>query len=416
MLGKTVQTNLPVPLANVSVSVLELVGFLRVASEPEEPTSVRGKTTMPKAAAEPGSSLFKDRYNPKSIAVMGETIKREYPQFDVSAFVKSVITDEFPRLEFKDRGRAIARALAEHLPTAYGRAIDILIKAAPLLGGFENWAAITFIELFGIEHFEESVRGMKALTRYSSAESTVRPFMNCYLDRMMTVLHEWAEDTDDHVRRLAAEGSRPRGVWIAHIDAFKKDPSPVIALLEKLKADRSKYVRIAVANNLNDISKDHPDIAIKTALRWKQDGNKETDWIIRHACRSLIKAGDPRVFPIFGFTSNPRVTVEGLSAPRKATRIGEVVEFSFTIASKAKTRQKLAIDYRLHYVKASGKMLPKVFKLAEKTLGAGESLDLRIRQSFADVSVRKHFPGKHRLEIVINGKVIAEVLFEVRRL
>lgn len=362
----------------------------------------------------PESTLFKDRYNPASIAAMGEVLRKAYPRFDPEAFVRSVVSGDFSRMEFKDRGRAIARALAEHLPKDYGKAIDVLIKAAPGLGGFENWAAITFIEIYGLDHFDDSIRGMHALTRFSSAESAIRPFINCHLERMLPVLHRWAEDPDDHVRRLAAEGSRPRGVWIAHIDAFKKNPAPVLELLEKLKADRSKYVRIAVANNLNDISKDHPTLVIDTALRWQGDGNKDTDWIIRHACRSLIKSGDPRVFPIFGFTANAKVTVSGLKAPRGGVKIGAVAEFPFVVTSQANKKQKLAIDYRVHYVKGSGRTSPKVFKLNENTIAPGETLSSRVRQSFADVSIRKHFPGTHRLEIIVNGKALAEVTFALK--
>lgn len=369
---------------------------------------------MPKATADSERDLFKNRYSRDSITAMAKAIKAVDPKFDLNGFVKSVITDQFDQLEFKDRNRAIARALATHLPNDYGKAIDTLIRAAPQLDGFHNWAAMTFIELCGLDHFDHSIRGMKALTRYSTAESAIRPYMNRYLDRMMPILHQWAEDPDEHVRRLAAEGSRPRGVWIAHIDAFKQDPHPIIPLLEKLKSDPSKYVRTAVANNLNDISKDHPDIVIETALRWQKDADPDTNRIIRHACRSLIKSGNPRVFPIFGFTPNPKISIRGLKPPAKPISIGSTAEFPFTLTSQAKTKQKLAIDYRLHYVKKSGKTSPKIFKLTEKTLAPGESSDLRIRQSFADVSIRKHSPGAHRLGIIINGRTVAETTFTLK--
>ncbi|HOD66854.1 MAG TPA: DNA alkylation repair protein [candidate division Zixibacteria bacterium] len=360
---------------------------------------------------EPERDLFKNRYSRASVTAMGRAIKAVCPTFDLPGFVASVITDDFPRLEFKDRGRAIARALAEYLPGDYGRAVDVLIAVAPRLDGFHNWAAMTFIELQGLAHFEDSVRGMKALTRYSTAESAIRPFLNSFPDRLLPILHEWAADPDEHVRRLAAEGSRPRGVWVAHIGAYKKDPRPVLALLEKLKADPSKYVRTAVANNLNDISKDHPDLVITAALRWLKDGDAGTTWIVRHACRSLIKKGDPRVFPIFGFTANPKISVTGPRPPRRAVAIGADAAFPFTVTSRAQSRQKLAIDYRVHYVKKNGKTSPKVFKLAEKTIAPGETLALQVRQSFADVSVRKHVPGRHRLEIIVNGRTVAAADF-----
>ncbi len=149
--------------------------------------------------------------------------------------------------------------------------MDILIAVSPHTSGFQSWILTTYVELFGVEHFDESVRAMEYLTQHGTCESTIRPYINTYLDKMLPVLHRWAGHPNEHVRRLAAEGSRPRGVWIAHIPAFRKDPKPVLELLAKLKADPSLYVRKAVANNLNDISKDHPEVVIRTALAWKKD-------------------------------------------------------------------------------------------------------------------------------------------------
>ncbi len=369
---------------------------------------------MPKdAVRKTEHELWKDRLGHDTVAGLAAEIAKVHPKFDRKGFVRAVATDAFLKLELKDRGKAIAAGLKPFLPDDYGKALEILSKTAPSVGGFENWALTTYIELFGLDQFEDSVRAMKTLTVISSCECCIRPFMIRYTDRMIPILHEWATDRNEHVRRLAAEGSRPRGVWVAHIESFRKDPTPVLELLEKMKADPSLYVRKAVANNLNDISKDHPDKVIATALRWKKDNHKHTDWIIRHACRSLIKKGDPRVFPIFGFTSNPKVRCSAIKPSKKSTAIGGELKFAFALESAGQKKQKLAIDYRVHYVKSNGKTSPKVFKLAERTIGPGETLDLTIKQAFADLSTRRHFPGEHRLEVIVNGKPMAETAFKL---
>lgn len=367
------------------------------------------------AKDKPESTLFKDQVSESRIKKMAQEIGRVYPKFDQSSFVKAVLTKEFSNLELKGRIAAIARGLKEAMPDDFGRTMKIFRKAAPGLKGFENWAIMTYIELYGLEHFDDAVAAMRDLTQYSSAEFAIRPYMNRYTDCMLPILHEWTQHSNEHIRRLAAEGSRPRGVWAAHITAFKKNPRPVLELLEKLKADPSLYVRKAVANNLNDISKDHPDLLIAIAKRWLKDGHEFTDWIIKHACRTLIKKGDPRVMPLFGFTDKPKIKLTGFKPSRKKIAVGSDLIVTGTVQSTASGKQKLVIDYRIHYVKKAGKISVKVFKYVEKTLGPKESLEVKIKQSFADVSVRTHHPGRHRFELMVNGTMAGGFDFEVVR-
>lgn len=363
----------------------------------------------------PESGLWKDYINRDTIAKLAEEIGRVHKGFDQSSFLRTVVHKDFSKLELKQRMTAVAGALHEYLPKDYGQVMGIFSKIASRLNGWQNWALMSYIQMFGLEHFEQSVAAMKDLTQYSTAEAAIRPYMIRYEKQMMPILHEWAVDSNEHVRRLAAEGSRPRGVWITHLESFKKDPMPVLKLLEKLKNDPSLYVRKAVANNLNDISKDHPELVIKTAVEWQKDGNRHTDWIIKHACRGLIKKGDPRVFPIFGFTSQPKIALEKVKLTPTKVRIGGKVSISFDIVSLSSRKQKLAIDYAVHYVKKNGKRSARVFKLSEKILRAGERITLGTSHSFENRSIRTHYPGEHRLDIIVNGKVRLSSTFEVNR-
>ncbi|MBD3257842.1 DNA alkylation repair protein, partial [candidate division GN15 bacterium] len=248
----------------------------------------------PKDATPPESRLWKDWVNRDRVEAMADAFAKASRSFERDAFVAAVCTEQFFAMELKNRINFIARTLRDFLPRKYGQAVKVLMKTAPEISGFENWALTSYVEQFGVEHFDESIAAMRELTKYGTAEFAIRPFMLRYLDRMMPVLHEWAEDDNNHARRLAAEGSRPRGVWVAHIEAFRKDPRPVLELLAKLKADESLYVRKAVANNLNDISRDHPELVIRTCKAWlKSKPHQHTEWIVKRACRSLIKQGHP---------------------------------------------------------------------------------------------------------------------------
>ncbi|MBU0984763.1 MAG: DNA alkylation repair protein [candidate division Zixibacteria bacterium] len=357
--------------------------------------------------------LWKNHVTHERVRELGEKIAAVYAKFDTDGFEAAVIDGGFDSLELKDRLQHIARTLQGFLPCRFKHAADILIKVAPKADGFANWSLTHYIEFFGLEHLDDSVRALKELTKHGTGEFAIRPFIIKYPDRMLPILHQWAQDKNEHVRRLAAEGTRPRGVWVEHITAFKKDPAPVLELLERLKDDPSLYVRKAVANNLNDISKDHPDTAIATGKKWLADGSEDTAWIVKRACRTLIKAGHPDVFPLFGFTDKPKIKVDAFKPSKKRVKIGDDFTITCRLTSQTKSPQRLAIDYRVHYVKANGKTNPKVFKGSERDLAGRGSVDLSFGHSFRPMTTRKHFPGKHKAELIINGQTVAAFDFDL---
>ena len=62
------------------------------------------------------------------------------------------------------------------------------------------------------------------------------------------------------------------------------------------------------------------------------------------------------------------------------------------------------VDYVVHFVKKSGRTGEKVFKLKRLRLEPGESATLRAKVSLADLSTRRHYPGRHVIELVVNGQ------------
>lgn len=119
----------------------------------------------------------------------------------------------------------------------------------------------------------------------------VRPFLASELTRAVRFLKSWVKDTDPNIRRFAVEGTRPRGVWCAHVRALREKPELAASLLEPVRADTSRYVQLSVANWLNDASKTRPDWVVATCDRWLVESPRvETVWIIDHALRTLKKA------------------------------------------------------------------------------------------------------------------------------
>ncbi len=344
---------------------------------------------------------------------LAEHFHQQYSKFDRKAFVISAM-DGLDMLSLMQRLRRTTELVAQQLPSDFDRALEILAPVAPVYQGtFKGMFFPDFVGVYGRDHFDRSLDALKYFTRYSSSEFAIREFLRLDLERTLDVMTDWAGDEDHHVRRLASEGSRPRLPWSFQIRPLIEDPAPVKPVLDALSADPELYVRKSVANHLNDISKDHPELMLDWVNAWDQ-GVEETAWITKHASRSLLKQGHPRAFALFGFEASPDVSVSDFSLTPPVLSLGEALSFNFSITSNKKTAQKLAIDYIVHYVKKSGKTTTKVFKLRELVLPAGAKQEIKKSQTFADFTTRKHYSGDHRIEIVINGTPVASGSFNLK--
>ncbi|MGW8266177.1 MAG: DNA alkylation repair protein [Longimicrobiales bacterium] len=346
---------------------------------------------------------LKDRFfTPESAASFAGAIKKHHPPFDRARFVGLVSDDSFQALELMGMARRATEILAELLPTPYAEAVEILKRAAPEAKGMEAFSVPTFVELYGLDDWETSLPAMAWFTKYVSAEFAIRPFILKDPARAMAFLEGLTGDDDPNVRRFASEGCRPRLPWAVSLPPFKEDPSPILPILEKLKDDESEFVQRSVANNLNDISKDHPDLVLDVCERWK-GSSKSADWIIKRACRTLLKSGDRRAMRLFGFGDPASLEVVDVGMSKKTVGIGGEAQLSFTLRVKSRGRCKVRLEYVVWYVKASGKTSGKVFQIREATLAPGDHEFTR-KLTFADQSTRKHYPGEHRISLVINGE------------
>jgi 3-methyladenine DNA glycosylase AlkC len=356
--------------------------------------------------------LLRDVFNPVAIEQLADTVARAWPAFDRAGFVVT-INSQLADLSFGGRNALIRDTLRAYLPPAFPEAIQILLDALGPeiphceLTGFDRFTVMSqndFVAAYGLEHLDLSLRALYELTKRFTAEGAIRAFLQRYPEQTLTRLAEWASDPNCHVRRLVSEGTRPRLPLAPRLRAFVKDPRPVLALLELLKADPVLMVRRSVANNLNDIAKNHPDLVVETLARWKDAGDPGTQWIIGHATRTLLKQGHPGALALLGYGAETYISAASLQLNQTSVRMGEDLVFTVEIQSTADAPQHLMIDYVVHHQKANGKLAPKIFKLANKRLGSRQTLHLSKRHPFRPLSTRIYYPGRHALELQINGQ------------
>ncbi|MCL2521388.1 MAG: DNA alkylation repair protein [Erysipelotrichales bacterium] len=360
---------------------------------------------------------FKNLVSKKVVDKLAADIKVYYESFQTNEFIQSIIDETWESLELKQRVNRIAENLKKYLPQDYKEAISIIDKVIASYGNWLEefcWFFPSFVELYGLddENWDISIGAMARYTKHSSAEFAVRPFIVKNQTKMMAQMYEWSKSDCEHVRRLSSEGCRPALPWGMGIPNLKKDPTPVLPILEQLKNDPAIYVRKSVANNLNDISKTHPEIVIKVAKEW-YGKNKELDWIVKHGCRTLLKKGNREVLALFGCDDTDSVEVSDFAIEQKAISIGEDIIFSFTL--KAKKAIKVRLEYGVDYVKATGKTSQKVFKISEILLKEAEVKTYTRKHSFEDVSVRKHYPGIHGITLIVNGNPQGKLEFELKK-
>ncbi|MCB2219280.1 MAG: DNA alkylation repair protein [Bacteroidetes bacterium] len=347
-----------------------------------------------------------------SIDHFAGVLQKQYPRFDHQKFKKLIHDKTWPALELKAKMHHVTRCMHDCLPEDYIAALVILVKAAPDIKGFEGMVLPDYVEHYGMDHWEESLNALGHFTKYASSEFAIRPFLDQNPELVMKYMHIWAENENENVRRFASEGCRPRLPWAMVLPKFILDPRPILEVLEKLKNDPSEFVRKSVANNLNDISKDHPDIAMDTAVRW-YGYSDQTNKIVKHGLRTLLKKGNPRALTLLGIAGTDDIKIKGLKTDRPFVKIGDTINFEFILVNKAKIPKKIRLEYIIQFAKARGKTSEKNFQISLKEFSKGAHT-IKRRHSFRDLSTRKHYHGKHKLIIVANGERMKEISFNLK--
>ncbi len=370
---------------------------------------------------------FKNRLDAAQVQRLADRVTEAHPPFPRDAFVAAAVAP-LADLELMDRVRHLADTLWAHLPDDFAVAADILVRTlgppvppdapdtadvdAGGLRGFPVLVLTRVVGAHGLDHFEPAMAALNAMTRRLSAEFDIRPFLEAHPERTLTRLTEWSTDPDPHVRRLVSEGTRPRLPWGRRLTAFVEDPRPGLGLLERLKDDPSPYVRRSVANHLNDICKDHPDVALAVGRRWLEDADDARRRVVKHGLRTLLKAAHPRALLLFGYDTPTLAPVDLRIAAQ--VRMGDALPFAFTLRSLADRPQRLRVEYVLHHRKKDGRLTPKVFQVADRALEPGDSVTYDRRHDFRTITTRKDHAGRHRLEVRVNGVALAGADFELQ--
>ncbi|MEM9987446.1 MAG: DNA alkylation repair protein, partial [Bacteroidota bacterium] len=325
---------------------------------------------------------------------MGELISKEYSAWDQSLFLGRVYAEDWDQKALLQRMAHISQVLKQGLPEEYLVALDILKRAAKGNSGFNGMVLSDFVGQFGIDQPKESLDALEIFTQVGSAEFAIRQFILKHEVLTMRRMEAWARHPNEHVRRLASEGCRPRLPWAVALPKYKKDPSPVLPILDQLKEDPSMYVRKSVANHLNDLSKDNPEVLLDLLESWKPNAPATTQWIIKHALRSLVKQGSPRALSLLGFESK-NIKVSHLQLKPHNMSMGETLEFGFEITNLGEKEAQVVVDYQIHFVKANGVTAPKVFKLKNVKLGPEQSIQMSKSHTIKPITTRKYYSGHH---------------------
>jgi 3-methyladenine DNA glycosylase AlkC len=307
-------------------------------------------------------------------------------------------------LELKARARHIADALEQTLPTDPTRAFTVLIDlltASDEAVGFGLLPVSEFLERHGPRDVETALRANYELTQRFTSEFCLRPLILEAWGPTSRALSKWVRDENHHVRRLVSEGTRPRLPWGRQLAPFIADPSPVLPLLEQLKDDPSEYVRRSVANNLNDIAKDHPELVRATAKRWLVGASKERRKLVEHGLRTLLKRGDGAALALIGAGDSKAVKAKGSLSPSRV-KLGERVTFRATLENTGRRELHAVVEARVHFVKVRGTSV-KPFRLGRVDLAPGQKVELSKSMELQHRSIRRLFSGVHEVELQVNG-------------
>lgn len=353
--------------------------------------------------------LLKDFYNNNFYNILADVIKKFYPEFSKEKFFNEVFTSEFAKYELKQRMRHTTLILRKHLPQNNTDSVNIInqicdeFKSSKRnLNGFEFMIFPDYIELFCIDELELAITSIEKITQLISCEFAVRPFLIKYRERMEVQMLNWSKHSHHGVRRLSSEGIRPRLPWAMALPYYKKNPELIISILENLINDDNESVRRSVANNLNDISKDNPEIFIKFLKKWK--GNSElSDKILKHASRTLFKKGDTEVLKIFGLKNSDKIIFSNFKLKSDKIKSGEKLFFEFSIENTGRKSENLRLEYAIYFRIKSGRQNKKVFKISEKILKKNEKINFQKYHNFKPITTRKFYEGEHQISIIING-------------
>ena len=360
------------------------------------------------------------------MATLAGHLERLVTRFDRERFESSIL-QELESLELKARAQLIADHVHIALPDERAERLRILKAMLHPVADYEadglsddngirGWGVLPLSMVVGqhdVKDFEGSLSLLAEMTKRFSAEFAVRYFLLADQTKALAIMGAWVTDPSRHVRRLLSEGTRPRLPWAMQLPKLMDDPSPMLPFLEALRDDDEECVRRSVANHLNDIAKDHPDLVARMANEWMKGANRNRERLVRHACRTLIKQGHPVALQAFGLF-RPDLELESLTIDTPNVNLGGALNFSATVRSTSDKHQPLGVDYLVHFRKANGRLGGKVFKWTKFTMAPGEVRVLKRSHPIRLITTRRYYTGQQGLSLRINGRDFGYVEFDLK--
>jgi len=365
----------------------------------------------------PDVEPFKNLLSAAVARDIAKAVKREWTGFKDGAFHRGMEGALAP-LELKARMLFLADRLEQHLPKDPAVLFPILIGALSRgeedsvgLKGFAVWPLTEIVARRGGAHFDGAMEALREMTRRFTGEFAMRPFLRDQQERTLRKMLEWTRDPDEHVRRLASEGSRPILPWGEKLPALLANPSLTLRLLERLREDPSEYVRRSVANHLNDFSRSHPEHVIAALRSWGREPSAYFSKLAARAARTLIKQGHPEALELVGISSEAKLEFLGLALLNNEVAWNGAVAFRVRVQNTEEKEVAVLFDYAIHFARSSGGSSRKVFKGRRRVLLPGEIWEFDGVHAFRTVTTRRHYPGKHGIEPMVNGRSYPAVEF-----
>jgi 3-methyladenine DNA glycosylase AlkC len=354
---------------------------------------------------------FKEAFSEENSLRIGREVHRVWPEFPLDRFGNGLGMELAP-LALKARVGVVADRLATVLPQHPGEMFPILVAALASedgshgLQGFSVWPLTELVARHGLLHPKLAFAALREMTIRFTAEFALRPFLRHDCSGTLAQLKRWLDDPNPHVRRLVSEGSRPLLPWGMRLPELLEPPHPTLGLLERLHRDDSAYVRLSVANHLNDFSKFHPELVLGLLRQWLEQTRDDSIQrkLARHACRTLVKSGHRGALELLGAAAAGSVELLEFQIQSGQVAMGERLEFRLRLANRTLSPQQVVLDYRLHFLRANGRNKPKVFKWRVLELAAEEAIEIHGQHVFREVTTRRHYLGTHQIQPQVNGE------------
>jgi 3-methyladenine DNA glycosylase AlkC len=358
--------------------------------------------------------LLKEVYSEDFLFLLAKTIKNFDNKFADKELLK--LLNNWGQKDLKQRMRAISLKLFTTLSAdTYQEKIATLKQVVVALAKEKNSSLAfivfpDFVENFGLDDFDFSMSALEFFTEFGSSEFAVRQFIKSDQKRALNLIKKWTKSKNVHIRRLASEGIRPMLPWGEALIEFKKDPASIIKILEELKFDREIYVQKSIANNLNDISKNHPEVVLDLMAKWSKQ--EVAPSLIKHALRTLLKKGNKQALSLIGVKHSENYSIQSFALQKNVVKmLGDLV-FDFALENK-EPGAKIRLEYALYFLKQNQSHFKKIFQITTKNFALGK-FSFSKKHSFREITTRKYNAGLHMISLVVNGIEIKKLQFELK--